>query len=74
MVLSHMWAKFHRMNLKTHRGQYKCFRTFFGPPCFTAPANSVEKIRKYQIKYNFPSLSAFVSIPENQIAVKNLTQ
>ena len=29
MVLSHVWAKFHRINLKAHRVQYKCFSYFF---------------------------------------------
>ena len=33
MVLSHVWAKFHIINLKTHRIQYKCFSYFFWPPC-----------------------------------------
>ena len=29
MLLLHTWDKFHRINLKTHRVQYKCFSYFF---------------------------------------------
>ena len=47
-----MRAKFHRVNLKTHRVQYKCFSNFFWATLYSAGSTLSHISRRFEISRN----------------------